>query len=264
MLGICGLCHENKELRRSHLIAKGFYSRIAKAYPDQEGTILRSDGNNIYPSTSQVAQDFLCDECENRIAKNGEEYAIKVCAQSDGFVLKDILTQIKPDKRDAALGDLFLYDTVNSVNREALIYFALSVIWRASAKKNWGVEELESYYNALGPYEEMLRVFLLTKERTALQKIFIMVEVITDGSAPLAYMFFPSCRNNELGCHIHEFGIPGLNFTILVGNSQLCRNARYPNVVCFWGVDSVQSSVFQNVVRKVKALEPRGKAKKYQ
>jgi hypothetical protein len=93
-----------------------------------------------------------------------------------------------------------------------LIYFAMSVFWRAGAH-TWafGGEEI---HIELGPYEEPMRKFLLGEQGFP-NDMALYVRVIADDLL-LSTSRLPGSEKRN-GVHLHDFSVPGINFDLFVG-----------------------------------------------
>jgi hypothetical protein len=170
-------------------------------------------GSGFAYQTSDQAQAYLlCEECEARFRREGEDWVLANCLRPGGrFPLRETLDQAAPAWRDP---EIRIYSCTNmaGVSVDAIIYFALSVFWRAAVHR-WIIAGHSASID-LGPYEEAFRCFLLH-------------EAPFPGSAALCVLVW--ARNAELamnpnsgnedGFHYHQFGIPGLAFMLFVGGN---------------------------------------------
>lgn len=154
----CALCRNERPLRGSHFIPAGVY-RILR---EQEERPYRMDDDGTFQDDRQIRAPLLCDECEQRFNKGGENWFLQNCAQPSGFRLHSLLTSAIPE----AQGRLLLYRAaqIPEIDIEALVYFALSLYWRASVR-TWRLGKTEYRPIHLGPYEEDLRKFLLDERQ---------------------------------------------------------------------------------------------------
>ena len=90
----CPFCLLDKRLIESHLIPKGVYSLVGG---DANEAILVN--SRLIMHTSRQTKDvLLCEECDNSLNKNGENWIIPKLARGDGgFVFLDILEELPPD-----------------------------------------------------------------------------------------------------------------------------------------------------------------------
>ena len=92
VIGICGLCHQEEALQRSHLMPKGLYRlcrEVARANPNP--VVVTRAGKRI--TSDQIAGHFLCKRCEERFHEGGENWVLPRCARQGGeFMLRDLLS----------------------------------------------------------------------------------------------------------------------------------------------------------------------------
>ena len=132
-VGSCALCQQRRELRDSHLVPKALY-RLARAYRQK-----RPDPVVLTPAlhrqtSLQATQYLLCADCEKRFDKNGEDWVMRHCYRGrDRFRLRDLLQgsiPIHADENDT----IFNASTVSGIDVEKLVYFCVSIFWRASVR----------------------------------------------------------------------------------------------------------------------------------
>ena len=107
----------------------------------------------------QISEYLLCPECEDRFRLGGEEWILKKGYRGTGsFPIHAALSGAKPF---AVLTQASMFDarTIPAIDIGQLAYFATSVFWRAGACQ-WDALD-HSTRIKLGPYQEMLRRFLL-------------------------------------------------------------------------------------------------------
>jgi hypothetical protein len=207
MLGPCGLCGKTEDLQLSHLIPQSIYR------------LLRTTGKPVVNLTTDIAistdkeirDNFLCGDCEDRFSKNGERWVAANCYRPKNrtFILQNVL------RKAQATGGVFdfrLYDGLNTpgVNMSKLVYFAVSVFWRAAAHKWPGGDEQLSF----GPYLDPLRRFLLgeidlPKEAIVIVGVSPLIQSERSASTPTGSLIGD--------CHRYYFGIPGIGFQLLLG-----------------------------------------------
>ena len=94
----CGLCLQDRVLRKSHLIPKSLYKATKNAFPGSGNDVVLSSIENksaVY-TDSQVVAPFLCDTCETILSKNGERIVCGECYRGgSGFVLLDKVKKAK-------------------------------------------------------------------------------------------------------------------------------------------------------------------------
>lgn len=211
IMELCGLCSTKQELRKSHLLPKSFYKRLKEGFEGDH--IVTSDPGNktIYYSSLQVKETFLCDVCEGKFSKHGENHVADYChGKNGGFPLLDKMRlakaiYIEKDK------EFFLAENLN-VNQDGFYYFALSVLWRSA---NWPNPKYK-LNGSLGAYDNPIKEYL--KEIKCKPK-GVYVGVYADASSDIfPFLSFPTSTKKS-GYHHHIFYLPGLKFSILIGNN---------------------------------------------
>jgi hypothetical protein len=155
----CGLCRRTANLRDSHLLPSALYKFMTEPTLQIRNPVIVTSGKALATSR-EVRQYFLCGDCEDRFSKNGENWTVSHCARTDGsFPLYESLKTIPPAIATSSCDAIFVSKDISEIKSEQIEYFASSVFWRAAGTK-W------RYYDQtihLGPYEEVLRQYLLTE-----------------------------------------------------------------------------------------------------
>jgi hypothetical protein len=84
------------------------------------------------PTDRPVMAPLLCRDCEHKLTEHGEDYTMSVINRFDTFRLLEIINSAKRYRQERDERAYFGADL--PVNRDALAYFALSVIWRGAVK----------------------------------------------------------------------------------------------------------------------------------
>lgn len=157
--GICKLCLLDRELQRSHLMARSLYKKSHSGDPKQPHPLaLTSKG--VRPTSYQVRDYVFCRECEQRFSSEGEDYMMRMVATRNRFPLLEIL-----ESSGAGIERMpvtaYPVTLTPSIDRNKIGYFATSVFWRASIHK-WKEEDGTIVFNDLGAENnERLRQYLL-------------------------------------------------------------------------------------------------------
>jgi len=157
--GICKLCLMEKELQRSHLMAKSLYKKTRSGDPKQPHPLIGTK-KGLKPSSHQVWDYVFCSECEQRFSKEGEDYMMRLVTSKGIFPLLEKLesggTPVK--------GDFFRAYSAGespSIDRDQIAYFAASVFWRASVH-TWKQEDGTLVFVTIpSEHREVLRRYLL-------------------------------------------------------------------------------------------------------
>jgi hypothetical protein len=168
-----------------------------------------------FSSSKPLVDYVLCEDCERRMRDRGEDWVLKNCLQADyTFKLRDAIAEARP-VCEASGQEFYATAPMLDIDSDKLHYFALSVLWRSSVhawkcRGRRGDVRLE-----LGPYEEPLRLFLLDNggfpDNSAL-----IVRLLTMKDDRLKMIWLPETTKGA-GFHSHQFAVPGLAFSFLVG-----------------------------------------------
>ena len=130
--GVCALCKHVSILQNSHLMPKALYRLLrSPELANPNPTMMTSD---FFLETSRQAKTFLlCSACEQRFHRNGEDWMMRNCCRAqDQFRLRESLLAIAPGYFD---GQVAVYSgKIAKVDLAKLVYFAVSVLWRAAVK----------------------------------------------------------------------------------------------------------------------------------
>jgi len=95
-VGQCGLCQERRELRESHLLPAALY-RLARDPSRTNPNPVTVAGKRTSTTSRQIADHFLCIECEGRFSNGGERYVLAQCARPSGdFKVRELLEKATP------------------------------------------------------------------------------------------------------------------------------------------------------------------------
>jgi hypothetical protein len=216
-LGKCRLCGLEAELRESHLLPRSTYALLQRRAGVRNPRPLFISDTYAGQIQSQFKDYLLCTPCEQRFSDNGETWVMGSCYRDEKhFLIREQILKTPPvfhlENPDVTIYSAALAPEIQS---EKIIYFALSVFWRA-AVHNWYIQEHpEPVRTDLGPFEPRIRRFLLG-ESAFPDCVALGVRV----ASPMAYaggVMLPTwCREN--GWHGHKFMIPGIDFTLHVGS----------------------------------------------
>ena len=261
MIGACGLCGLDRELRNSHLLPAATY-RLSRdpARRNPNPVVLTADGAST--TSKQVSDHFLCGECEDRFSRLGERYVLGRCARRDGrFRLRTDLAgapvlyedeRFRVHRVDDLLGDRI----------DQYLYFAASIVWRAGAR-SWSLNGQKLGRIPLGRrFEGQLRQYLLG-EAPYPRRARLFVHVWNDDRVDSTSVPPTSERINRTWRH--KFCIPGILFILFLGgevpetHDAGAINSRQGAFMwlCRWSDDSL----FKGYVDLIRtAIRKRGKA----
>jgi hypothetical protein len=211
----CKLCGNVAELQQSHLIPKSIYRILKNEYEGGGLVIGRSDKKSIAYSDMQVKMPLLCSSCEERFNKFGENTVTKECYRTkDSFALLDKLKNYETIDQITTESWTDPRKVDENLKVDAYSYFALSVVWRASVER-WPIG-LENCYGALREkYEFDIRQYLSGK--TDFPKNMYLGVYVNNDINPVSAIMFPTVKRKH-GYHHYHFHIPGLKFSLLIGN----------------------------------------------
>lgn len=227
---ICPLCLIEKPLIESHLTSKGIYPLVRGEAND---TILLN--SRVIMHTSRQTKDLLlCQECDNSLSKNGENWIIPKLARPDGqFPLLDILEKLPPD---AEKKEFKIYYTAKnlSIDVHKIVHFAMGIFWKASVH-SWAGHGYTPKIE-LGPYRDNVRVFL--RENAPFPANVSLTVFIAPRDRALTTIGEP-CRGKARTYRNFAFYVPGIQFVLYAGKQitneikQLCfyANPEHPIVV---------------------------------
>jgi hypothetical protein len=243
MIGRCGLCRQhNKDLIRSHFVPAAIYRFLRAPAADPNPIVVKKE---ISLGTSQQIVDYLlCADCERRFQAQGEDWVLRHCWQApDNFRLHSMLAGSAAGVLTSPQMKLFAADRIPCIDCSALIYFAASVFWRASAHQ-WHFGRHRVKRSPLGPkYEEEFRQFLVGT-RAFPTKTTLWVSVLeSPNSIIAAATLFPWAERKD-GYHLHKFVIPGMGFDLFVGN-QVPEQMRQMSITANPNRIIIMSSLFE-------------------
>jgi hypothetical protein len=165
------------------------------------------------PTSKQLQDYVLCEECENRFHERGENWVMECCCRDAGaFKFRAFLDAAAPLSENP---DIRVYRTadITACRTEQLVYFAMSVFWRAAVHR-WRIEGSVTSIS-LGPYEEKFRQLLL--DRAGFPEGVALSVRVTTREELLKTAYSPNSGNYQ-GFHAHRFSIPGFMFLCIVGS----------------------------------------------
>jgi hypothetical protein len=174
--GICKLCEKDRVLQDSHLMGAALYrmSQDPTGKKGRDPVIMTPD---IIIRTSKQVKDYvLCEYCEERFNKGGENWAMAHVDNGKTFPLLDRLRLALP-LESGRLAQSFSA-CASGIDTEKLAYFVLSVIWRSSVHV-WKLLGGQTTSTSLGAHQERVRKYLLG-ENGFPSDMIVMATVCTD------------------------------------------------------------------------------------
>ena len=208
--GTCRLCLNEADLQQSHYLGRAFY-RLSR--DDGELPILISP-NLVIQDQKQIQDYVLCRNCEQRFAKMGEDYSMRMVNRKDGFRMMELI-RANPIRRTE--GEYTVYCAAHmGIDTDTLGYFALSVIWRGvHTWRTFGDKATGGFQ--LGHHEERLRRYLLGTDPYP-QGVVVKISVACD-SASQNFVMFPRTNPDQKDATVFTFVARGIWFDVAVGES---------------------------------------------
>jgi hypothetical protein len=210
---MCTLQRESRATQQPHGSESAVSSNASTERPLQS----KSGGGSSRgrkQTSFQAVRPLLCSDCEQRFDYQGENWVLRHCYREYGrFRLRDLLrqsVQLHSDK------DFTIYNasSVPGVSIEKLVYFCVSVFWRASVC-DW--ESSGEKYHAIGlgtKYQEQIREYLV---RVGELPQAASVSVLASALNPPTLVFnFPDTTRVD-SRHCHSLHIPGITFQLSLG-----------------------------------------------
>jgi hypothetical protein len=237
MTGTCALCGLNEPLLDSHFMPRSLYQELHEPnFTIKQMIVLRADKTN--QSGQQFSMHLLCQACEIRFQQGGEEWTLGNRYRSDGsFLLRDHLLNASPVEMKPDGSRVFEARTVAGLALDRLVYFAVSIFWRAGIA-DWRVKFADAPKIDLdASLMTELQQYLLGKAPLPSRvSIFVAVD---EAPAPWRAMWSPK-KQNDRPLLRYSFYIPGM---IMELGIDLPQKERIPSIS-----DPVELIVLTNAV----------------
>lgn len=218
-LGICALCRESRDLRRSHIVPEFLHRPI---YDEQHSVlVMRAGAERARTLRKGLRERLLCGACEHRLQRLEDQFArewyqnpaLRTFLPADGLTLQVSYPQFK--------------------------LFLLSIIWRAS------ISTLEDFTDvALGPHEEVIRRMLLETDPGTGRDYRVFVGLIRDDNTGLRWdnVLLVPLRIRFEGLWAYRLVFGGASWTIVVSRHKplpydrfaLAEDGSLPLTCCSW------------------------------
>jgi hypothetical protein len=210
---VCKLCLQTNDLCDSHLLPAAVWRLLNEAGHKLHHPIIMTEKLAL-TSSKQIHDYVLCGDCEQRLNRNGEDYAISQMRGARGFPL---LERLRVAQWIAQLGSVRVYSgSAIGVDTDKLAYFALSVVWRAGAYR-WRnlYSDMRTYSIQLGAFLEPMRQFLLGAGPFP-ANFSVNVQVASDDHSQKS-AYTPALAAGT-PCPIYGFLTCGIHFAVAMGN----------------------------------------------
>jgi hypothetical protein len=207
--GKCKLCLLDKPLCESHLVPAAIYKYC------WEGDLapLRFTVDEIGHSDEELTAYLLCQKCEDRLNRDGENWLAPKLARIGGsFPLYDLIVKEKPDIVQEPLFSGYACGRNKKVAFRKITNFAIGVFWKASVH-SWHAKRIGPRID-LGEYREAFRLFLMRKGKFP-EHAALSVTISPPDKALISFNI-PDLRGRT-PCHQYVFNIPGVSFVLSVG-----------------------------------------------
>lgn len=178
----CFLCGILSELQDSHFLPKHIYARMNMMIneSDRHTPMILTNENVSRPISRQISEYYFCKNCEQRLRKKGEDYFSR-----NGIPKMDPSKPEKPNLINAIQSFVPSCDNsrtsylpnkgnISLIEENQLLYFAISLFWRASL--TW--RNFISINYSKNILDEM-KLFLLGKKNT-IETFKILVDIPYD------------------------------------------------------------------------------------
>ncbi len=209
---VCPLCGKTNKLQRSHLLPCGLY-KLLRADGSRNPNPLNIGNGRMIQSSLQMTASLLCHRCEDRFNCRGEKWMLSQCFQPKSGKFSLYTDLINQPELLRVRGDVY-YAGRQLPRVSSLVYFAMSVFWRAAAHR-WKLRE-EKCHIELGPYTESIRLFLMDQGPIPTNTAIITLLAAPNTARPIAHFPIQSGGATD-GFRTFEFLIPGVNFVLFVG-----------------------------------------------
>jgi len=121
-LGVCKLCLNESDLKKSHAISNSIFRKIFRS-ADGKGILISNNDDDIAYTIDSWKEEQLCHSCEQLLSSNYEKYAIEALRG-----------------RGAKVTNIGNADYINDIDVQTVLLFVLSVYWRGahSSHKSYG------------------------------------------------------------------------------------------------------------------------------
>jgi hypothetical protein len=163
--GKCRLCSKEQELKESHLLPRSISVLLRRNSTSKNPNPLFISDTVTAQTQSQFKDYLLCSGCEQRFSDRGESWVVGNCYRGENnFPLREQILRL-PAILESQSPHIIVYSASQApaIECDKLLYFALSVFWRA-AVYDWSIRDCrQGVRTFLGPYELRVQDFLLDR-----------------------------------------------------------------------------------------------------
>jgi hypothetical protein len=221
----------------------------AALYGDRKKEFEVSTASGTVTTKTQMKQPMLCRDCEQRFDRNGESHVLEAIAPKNrrAFPLHDRMKVAYPRDSDPSISRFFGPDFCLDMDQFA--YFAVSVVWRATASQ-WVMQDGNLTQEVkLGAFQENMRRYLLD-EISFPSDMAVIVVVCSDVES--RRRFFHPSGFTEAGCINFRFLARGVYFRVMMGyqmSPYLREQSCTSTMKCIWYGDCERRTIGDTVRR---------------
>ncbi len=208
----------------SHFIPRALYPNRNQ----KSATVTRTSAK---PGPSpHLKEHLLCRDCEARFTRNGESEVLKWLAPKvKTLPLAERLRLALPREQSPEVSRFAAYEI--GLDAAKFAYFTASVIWRGAVHAWQLPDGTRTTPLDLGPYEDVVRRYLLGEAEFPHHVMSVIVMVCSDAEARQLWII--PCQDEEASCQNYRFLARGVFFRLLLGpnipeffRDQSCVSAR--------------------------------------
>jgi hypothetical protein len=139
-------------------MSKGIFAQLRTPTAKNPHPVLLTPQVSVI-SSQQLRDYAFCSNCEQRFNRNGESWVLANMVRMNGFKLQDALIEAGPVVVHPTIA-LYAGAAIPSIDMDALVYFAMSILWRAAVQEWKSIDGLTTRLDLDG-HEEEIREFLL-------------------------------------------------------------------------------------------------------
>jgi hypothetical protein len=211
-IGTCKLClSEEVPLQKSHMMP-------AALYGDRKKELEVTTYSGTFTSKQHIKQPLLCQMCEQRFDQGGETHVLEVIAPKNrkSFPLHQRMKVAWARESDASSARFYGPDF--NLDMDKFAYFAVSVVWRATACQ-WLMQDGNLTQEVkLGTFQENMRRYLLGE--TPLPEDMAVIVIVCSDTESRRRFFHPT-GFVEAGCINFRFLARGVLFRVMMGYQML-------------------------------------------
>ncbi len=171
------------------------------------------EGKRFGKTDKQIDAHFLCGACEGLFSRSGEAVVSKIWATHFAFPMLESLSRLTPDSRNEKRS-VYAVEKFSLDVRNSLVYFAISVVWRASMwpRPNAGVSSCRNIFTTqqLRNVEEYL-----LRGTGSVDDVFVVLDVNT--CLEMNGLLSMPARTVARDVIAVQFDVLGLRFITFIG-----------------------------------------------